>query len=336
MDSVFMEMEFMVRVSQVFFVALILFTSCKKSDEKEEKLNPYYRQEMRNFVIGISQVAKAENSNFLIIPQNGIELVTMDGEPDGTKAMDYLNAIDANGQEDLLYGYNNDNEATPGEERDYIINFLNVSRISGNKILVTDYCSTPSKMDDSYAANHSRNYVSFAADQRNLDHIPNHPNPIYAENDDDILSISQVKNFLYLINPANFTSKSDFIDAVTATNYDLIIMDLFSADNLTFTSSDIEQLRIKANGGSRLVVCYMSIGEAEDYRYYWNPSWQSDKPEWLDAVNPDWPGNYKVKYWESAWQDIIYGNDDSYLSKILAAGFDGVYLDIIDGFEYYE
>lgn len=329
-------MDFMVRISQVFFVALILFTSCKKSDEEAEEVNPYYRQEMRNFVIGISQAAKEDHPGFLIIPQNGIELVTIDGEADGAKAMDYLNAIDANGQEDLLYGYNNDNEATLGEERDYIIDFLNVSRNSGNKILVTDYCSTPLKVDDSYAVNQSRNYVSFAANRRELDHIPNYPNPIYAENDDDILAMTQVKNFLYLINPANFTSKSDFIDAVTATNYDLVIMDLFSADNLAFTAGEIEELRIKANGGSRLVVCYMSIGEAEDYRYYWNPLWNSAKPEWLDAVNPDWPGNYKVKYWEPAWQDIIYGNEDSYLSKILNAGFDGVYLDIIDGFEYYD
>jgi cysteinyl-tRNA synthetase len=52
--------------------------------------------------------------------------------------------------------------------------------------------------------------------------------------------------------------------------------------------------------------------------------------------NPEWEGNYKVKYWEKEWQDIIFGNEDSYLQKILDAGFDGVYLDIIDAFEYFE
>ena len=36
------------------------------------------------------------------------------------------------------------------------------------------------------------------------------------------------------------------------------------------------------------------------------------------------------------WQNIIYGNESSYLTKISDAGFDGVYLDIIDAFEYYE
>jgi cysteinyl-tRNA synthetase len=56
----------------------------------------------------------------------------------------------------------------------------------------------------------------------------------------------------------------------------------------------------------------------------------------LGGENPDWKGNYKVKYWDPQWQAIIYGNDRSYAKMILDAGFDGVYLDLIDAFEYYE
>lgn len=56
----------------------------------------------------------------------------------------------------------------------------------------------------------------------------------------------------------------------------------------------------------------------------------------MAAENPDWPGNYKVKYWNEDWQKLIYKNNDSYLNKISTAGFDGVYLDIIDAFEYFE
>ena len=113
-------------------------------------------------------------------------------------------------------------------------------------------------------------------------------------------------------------------------------MDLFFHDESAFTASEIQQLKSKANGGTRLVISYMSIGEAEDYRYYWQADWEQDKPSWLDEENPEWEGNYKVKYWDEKWQDIIYGNDDSYLKKILDAGFGGVYLDIIEAFEYYE
>ena len=70
--------------------------------------------------------------------------------------------------------------------------------------------------------------------------------------------------------------------------------------------------------------------------YYWQSSWNANKPSWIDKENPDWAGNFKVNYWQAEWQNIIFGNDNSYLKKILDAGFDGTYLDIIDGFEYFE
>jgi len=59
-------------------------------------------------------------------------------------------------------------------------------------------------------------------------------------------------------------------------------------------------------------------------------------PSFLHSENPNWEGNFYVHYWDEEWQKIICGNDDSYLKKILDAGFDGVYLDLIDAFEYFE
>jgi cysteinyl-tRNA synthetase len=93
-------------------------------------------------------------------------------------------------------------------------------------------------------------------------------------------------------------------------------------------------------GGEKITLAYLSIGEAENYRYYWNPTWDNqfplgvpdpDAPAWLDVVNPDWAGNYKVHYWDADWQAIIF----SYVDRLLSAGFDGAYLDIIDAYAYY-
>jgi cysteinyl-tRNA synthetase, unknown class len=292
---------------------------------------------MRKFVIGISDYAKATNPNFAIIPQNGIELITEDGTKNASLATDYLNAIDGNGQEDLFYGYDNDDMATPTETHDYITEFLQLSKNSGKKILAIDYCSTTSKMDNSYLQNNTLGFISFAADQRNLNTIPQHPSPIFHENANVITQLNQAENFLYLINAENYTTKSQFINAVIATNYDCLLMDLYFNDGTEFTPAEILQLKNKANGGKRIVLCYMSIGEAENYRYYWNSSWNgASKPTFLDTENPDWAGNFKVKYWNKDWQNIIYGTDASYTKKIINAGFDGVYLDIIDAFEYYE
>lgn len=315
---------------------LLHILSCNKQEDVVPPANNDYRQAMREFVIGISAYAKSIRTDFSIVSQNGIELVSANGEETGPPHTAYLEAIDGNGQEDLFYGYTQDDKATPANENEYLVSFLNTSKNAGKTILVTDYCSTPAKMNDAYAQNLANGYVSFAADRRELNDIPDYPQPIHAENNIVITSLSQIWNFLYLINPDQYVSKADFIQSVTATNYDLIIMDLFFQDGVAFTSEEINQISSKANGGKRMVICYMSIGEAEDYRYYWLPEWNSNKPSWMNDENPDWAGNYKVQYWNEEWQSIIFGNDHSYVKKIIDAGFDGVYLDIIDAFEYYE
>lgn len=325
----------MIKSAMKMMLTLIILSSC----HKDENINPHninYKQEMRKFVIGISNYSKSIKPGFFIIPQNGIELVSSTGEYDGPPDDEYLDATDANGQEDLFYGYDDDDQASPNDVSSYLQTFLDISKNAGNKILVTDYCLTQSKINDSYSKNSTKGYVSFSADHRELDNIPNYPNPIFSENNNQITALSDIQNFLYLINPEKFNTKTDFINTVTSTNFDLLIMDLFFHDGTEFTSTEIHMLKSKTNGGSRLVIAYMSIGEAENYRYYWNNSWNSNKPEWLENENPDWAGNFKVKYWNQDWQNIIYNQDDSYLKKILNADFDGVYLDIIDAFEYYE
>ncbi|OQC42735.1 MAG: hypothetical protein BWX66_00370 [Deltaproteobacteria bacterium ADurb.Bin058] len=321
-------------------MVLVLLTACvgvgcvKGEGGSEGVEDIDFRQEMRQFVIEISQYAKQHHAGFVVIPQNGAELVTLDGESDGALADDYLTAIDAHGQESLFYGYDADDLPTPAAESDYMKAYLDRAKAAGKVILVTDYCFTTSKVADSYTKNAENGFVSFAANSRGLDSIP--PTPAMHENAASIANLADIKNFLYLINPADYPTKDEFIAAVCATNYDAVIMDAFFEDGTVLFADDTEQLRKKANGGRRLVIAYMSIGEAEDYRFYWQPSWNEHKPDWLDKENPSWEGNYKVRYWKASWKSIIYGNENAYLDRILASNFDGVYLDIIDAFEYFE
>ena len=318
----------------VIIIMLFVIIGCNKDDITAPQ-NIDYRQEMREFVMSLADYSQNYNDDFIIIPQNGQELITDNGEGDGTAMINYLQAIDATGRESMFYGYYQDDEETPAEDKQHLLDLCLTCEQYGIEILSTDYCFTQSKMDKSYYQNELNGFISFAASERDLNIIPNYPEIPYNENSNDIIQISQAKNFLYLINTENFETKQDFINAVSATNYDVIIMDLFHNET-AFDSTEIEQLKTKFNGGKRFVICYMSIGEAEDYRYYWQTSWGSNKPDWLEPENPEWEGNYKVRYWDSEWQDIIFGNDDSYLKKILDAGFNGTYLDIIDGFEYFE
>jgi cysteinyl-tRNA synthetase len=77
------------------------------------------------------------------------------------------------------------------------------------------------------------------------------------------------------------------------------------------------------------VLAYMSIGEAEDYRWYWAQNEQNGAREWLGRENKRWRGNYAVRFWHPQWQAIIL----DYADRIVDAGFDGVYLDRVDIFE---
>ena len=330
-------MKAKLKYKYVFLIlVIILITDCKE----DQAITPQpsqidYKQEMREFVQAISLYAKNLNPDFLIIPQNGQQIVTTNGKVDGNPATAYLSAIDGAGREDLFYGYENDNQPTPENDKNYLIGFCDLCEQNGVEVLTIDYCSSQNKMADSYAQNLAKNYISFAAPERELNILPDYPSKPFKNNNNNITSLILAKNFLYLINTENFSTRQQFINAVSATDYDLVIMDgFFNSED--FTAAQITELKTKQNGGQRLVVSYMSIGEAEDYRYYWQNGWTTSPPDWLDKENPNWAGNFKVKYWHEDWQNIICNTETSYLKKILDAGFDGVYLDIIDAFEYFE
>jgi cysteinyl-tRNA synthetase, unknown class len=317
----------------ILALLVLIIVSCTQ-DETVDIPSLNYRQSMRTFVVAISRYAKQIDSSFLIIPQNGQELVTDNGEWNGKPQQFYLSAIDATGREELFYGYPADDSLTPDNVMLHLFGLCQLCEENHKEVLTTDYCFTPSRVDHSYHLNEVNGFISFAADHRALDDIPSYPSDPYNVDSADITKISQARNFLYLIDDT-FPTKQDFLNAVSATNYDLVIMDLFH-DQVAWAAADIDVLRTKQNGGKRLVVCYLSIGEAENYRYYWQGTWRPGTPVWLEKENPDWPGNYKVKYWYKDWQNIIFGNDNSYLKKILDAGFDGVYMDYVDAFEYFE
>ena len=126
---------------------------------------------------------------------------------------------------------------------------------------------------------------------------------------------------------------------------DVVVVDYSAdgSDEQAFDTATVSRMKSRPSGagksgGRKQVIAYMSIGEAESYRYYWRKDWQrkDHKPVWLDHENPDWDENYKVHYWDPGWQRVIFGSPQSYLDRIIAAGFDGAYLDIIDAYEYYE
>ena len=85
------------------------------------------------------------------------------------------------------------------------------------------------------------------------------------------------------------------------------------------------------------MLAYVNVGAVENWRYYWQADWQTDDPDWIgETYSDDYPDEFWARYWRPEWHDIIYQADDSFLSRILAQGFDGVFLDNIDAYEIFE
>ncbi len=127
---------------------------------------------------------------------------------------------------------------------------------------------------------------------------------------------------------------------LAACGRDVVVIDLAFDGGPAGAWTKPEFQAIRAGRAGRKVLAYFSVGEAEDYRGYWKPAWDANHdgrpdagaPAWLGPANPDWPGNYRVRYWQSAWQSVILG----VLDGLVTNGFDGVYLDVVDAFEYFE
>ena len=118
-------------------------------------------------------------------------------------------------------------------------------------------------------------------------------------------------------------------EVIAESGFELVVMDYSrdGSDESAYTREEIETIK-KAGV---IPIAYISIGEAEDYRFYWVEGWKTDPPQWLGPENPEWRGNYAVKYWEDGWKGIVF----SYLDRIISQGFSGVYLDKVDEFEYW-
>ncbi|MBM4241523.1 MAG: hypothetical protein FJ150_07690 [Euryarchaeota archaeon] len=174
---------------------------------------------------------------------------------------------------------------------------------------------------------------------------------------DKSLNLSQVKFWAYQIQGLN---TSGAFDQLAASHYDVLVIEPtrtdWSSDDKNFdTKAMVKTLKSsKASDGvhRKLVIAYIDMGEAENWRWYWRWSkeWDegeprpADWPSYILAHDPDgWEGNYPVAYWDDRWKDIIiygknqtsspYGDYKSAIDEAINDGFDGIYIDWVEGYE---
>jgi len=148
----------------------------------------------------------------------------------------------------------------------------------------------------------------------------------------------QISYFMYQI---QHLEEHQDIDNLGANDYDMLIVE--PGFNIKEDPYDVtymvSKLKNKPSGGKRLLLAYIDIGQAEDWRTYWANDWIAPSttsvgfPDFMITIDPDgWSGNYPVAYWDPDWQNIWLSNG-GLIEQIANYGFDGVYLDWVEAYD---
>ena len=282
----------------------------------------------------IRQYTQERDPHFQILGNGAAGLLEETPDNSAANVQRLIASMDGFLTESVYYTSDEQGKAKPQAD-DYVA-YLHAMfakpKAAGKAVWTSDYIKDPQSQDTDEKQGRADGYVSMAVANQKLDIIPVRQVPFTS--DKPIYRIQDAQNFLFLLNPGSFSTKAEYLTALDKTPYDVIVVDLYYGDS-PLTKADVDSLRTKPQGGQRLILAYMSLGEAADYRPYWKSEWNTKRPDWIRKPNPDWPGSYKVCYWSPQWKHLLYGHDGAYLDQIMGAGFDGVFLDVIDAWQYF-
>jgi cysteinyl-tRNA synthetase len=307
----------------------------EKSGKKVQIARPAdYQTAMIMLIADMSDYAKNINPDFSMITNGGYKLYMPNYNTSEEYRTRLYSTMDGMIVESIFYGWEGRmNSKTPDSMTKEMLSAVNSAKEAGLAAFNIEYCNEKNIQMKSSEKSREAGSVWFNAEDMELSQIPK-LNDV-RESRGNCKKAEDAKNFLTMLNPIDYPSKSAYLKALRNTNYDVLFIDLYYQGE-QLTRKDIASLKTKKNGGKRMVCAYLSVGEAEDYRDYWQKSWDDNPPPWISEMNKEWEGDYKVMYWTKSWRDILFGSKDSYLDKIISAGFDGAYLDVVDAYEYFE
>jgi endo-alpha-1,4-polygalactosaminidase (GH114 family) len=299
------------------------------------------RQRMRNLVSDISAYARAANPDFVVVTYDGLDLLEKVDPVDPAKraaAATYLKSIDAVIAPELSFHPPNERGDIKTEDkmRDEMLRLLGIGQKGGLRVWTVDYAKDAAMASEAIKFSLSKSFipvVSMNTDYR-FNRIP--PGRPLNENPNAVTGINHVKNVLMLTDTSAWDTQEEFALGSSATNYDAIVVDVFHRGRTALNARTISGLKYKKLGSRRMVFAYVDIGHADSARYYWKAGWQEGSPSFIAAPTNSNPDKYTVQYWDPMWRDIIFGNPNSYLYGILQQGFDGIVLDGVESFRFFE
>ena len=295
-----------------------------------------FREELRQFVINIGKFARKGNPDFKIIAEDALGLVVKADPEDDTRlfpAKTFIVNIDGVLQREVSTLVS---KKQVSEESIQIKDeAISIAAKAGLNVLALDFAQDKEGAASAYSANAQRGIVPFVAESQNLSSIPAHPSPVFNTNSESVVALKDVKNFLYLENTQGFGSTNDYINRLRNTDYDAIIIGVYHGRN-PLSANDVRLLKYKKTGGRRLVFAAMDITTAASSLYYWRQGWKQGTPQFMDMSLRNDPDRHRTHYWDAGWQSIIYGGANSYTAGIVTLGFDGVVMQGLNGWRYYE
>lgn len=143
-------------------------------------------------------------------------------------------------------------------------------------------------------------------------------------------ALDKVNAWLLLLN--NDLS-AQTVRKIAASDHDMVVVDYLPSQphHAAYPmAATVAALKQGPRGGRRIVIAYLNVGQAEDYRTYWRKGWKPGGPAWILTTDPDgWAGNFPVAYWRPEWRTIV----TQLAHEIAETGFDGAYLDWVGGFQ---
>ena len=295
-----------------------------------------FREELRTYVQRVSTYARSQKNDFIIVARDAGDLLIKRDVQDEkiiSPARTFMRSIDGIMFDGLFVGHQRVGQVPPPEIQQIHKQRIERAKRGGMKTLSMEFAAKPTEIDNAYRQARSQNIVSNVVHRPtpDLSELPPHPRRPHDENPNNVLSLNDVKNFAYISEPGAWGRQDQFALDMHDTNFDLIIVDPF-AGREPLSRSAVETLKYKKLGARRLVFARMDIGTVASYRYYWKPEWREGSPFWIAGPYPGDPDRYFVEYWRLGWQDVMFGNENSYLFGLIRQGYDGV---VIEGLRSY-
>lgn len=203
-------------------------------------------------------------------------------------------------------------------------------RSEGRMVLGLDVCPDQKAADSALRAGARDKAPVFArVGDDHFDQVPRGHSAF--ENAAAVTTLSAVRTWLPVLRSDRFGSKDRFVEAVAASNYDMVVVDVAYRGTDFLVKTDIATMKFKALGPRRLVLALMPIGRASDWRWYWKKGWDVGTPGFLFA-HDDQPGVFITDMGSAEWKTLL----GKTIAGIMDLGFDGVLFDDVGTYLWFE